>query len=155
MRFLLVDRIVELEPGVRIVAERHVPPDEDYFQDHFPGFPVVPGVLLTEMQGQAAAQCLEAESRRLAASGTLRGKPMLARILGASFRQWVRPDQTVTLQAIIASSEDRFAQADCEARVGGKLAAQAKLFFAFAPREQFSTSLRDEVLERYLAEHPL
>jgi NADH-quinone oxidoreductase subunit N len=77
MRFLLVDRILSLVPGERIEAEREVPQDEDYFQDHFPGFPVVPGVLLTESMGQAAAKCLDAQ-------GLARGKAMLARILSAT-----------------------------------------------------------------------
>ena len=44
MRFQFIDSIVELEPGKRVVAIRDVNPDEDYFQDHFPGFPVVPGI---------------------------------------------------------------------------------------------------------------
>jgi 3-hydroxymyristoyl/3-hydroxydecanoyl-(acyl carrier protein) dehydratase len=71
MRFVLVDRIHSLEPGVRVVASRLIPPDDDYFADHFPGFPVVPGVLLTEMMGQAAAKALDVQRGP-------RGKAMLA-----------------------------------------------------------------------------
>ncbi|MCK7480556.1 MAG: hypothetical protein M0C28_27495 [Candidatus Moduliflexus flocculans] len=62
MRFLFVDRILKLEPGRSIEAERVFPGDLEFFRDHFPGFPVVPGVLLTEMMGQAAAMCLNAET---------------------------------------------------------------------------------------------
>jgi 3-hydroxyacyl-[acyl-carrier-protein] dehydratase len=145
MRFLLVDRILALNAGVDIVATRRIPPDEEYFQDHFPGFPVVPGVLLTEMMGQAAAKCLAAEQRP-------RGKPMLARILSASFRQWVRPADDVQLMATIASNEERFATADCRAEVGGKTVAQAKLFFSFVAADQFAPDLRDPVLDAFLAE---
>lgn len=145
MRFLLVDRILSLTPGKDVVATRAIPPDEDYFQDHFPGFPVVPGVLLTEMMGQAAAKCLNAEQRP-------RGNAMLAKILSASFRQWVRPGDEVQLHATIESNEERFATADCRAEVAGRPVAQAKLFFAFMPKGQFAPTLRDEVLERYLAE---
>ena len=65
MRFILVDRILEMIPGQRIKATKAVAMDEDFFQDHFPGFPVVPGVLLTEMMGQAAGKCLEAENTKL------------------------------------------------------------------------------------------
>ena len=90
MRFVLVDRIVALEPGVRVEAVRRIPEDDDYFQDHFPGFPVVPGVLLTEMMGQAAAKALDVEQRS-------RGKAMLAKILSASFRRWVRPGDELSL----------------------------------------------------------
>jgi 3-hydroxyacyl-[acyl-carrier-protein] dehydratase len=145
VRFLLVDRIVSLTPGRDVVATRTVPADEEYFQDHFPGFPVVPGVLLTEMMGQAAAKCLNAERRP-------RGNAMLAKILSASFRQWVRPGDEVRLHATIESNDERFATADCRADVGGQPVAQAKLFFAFVPKEQFAPTLRDEVLERFLAE---
>lgn len=145
MRFLLVDRILSLTPGRDVVAVRAIPRDEEYFQDHFPGFPVVPGVLLTEMMGQAAAKCLNAERRP-------RGNAMLARILSASFRQWVRPGDEVHLHATIESNEERFATAECRAEVAGRPVAQAKLFFAFMPKDQFAPTLRDEVLERYLAE---
>lgn len=146
MRFILVDSIVSLVAGERVVALRHIAPDDDYFQDHFPGFPVVPGVLLTEMMAQASGKCLDAQ--RLP-----RGKAMLARILSASFRQWVRPGDTVELHGTIVANQDRFATAECEARVAGRVAAQARLFFAFMPQDQFAPNHRDEVLEAYLAQH--
>jgi 3-hydroxyacyl-[acyl-carrier-protein] dehydratase len=145
VRFLLVDRILSLTPGRDVVAVRTIPLDEEYFQDHFPGFPVVPGVLLTEMMGQAAAKSLNAERRP-------RGNAMLAKILSASFRQWVRPGDEVRLHATIESNEEKFATADCRAEVGGRAVAQAKLFFTFLPTEQFAPTLRDEVLERFLEE---
>ncbi len=147
MKFLLIDRIIALQPGVSIVATRDIAHDEPYFGDHFPGFPVVPGVLLTEMMGQAAAKCLAAEP-------VSRGKPMLARVMDATFRQWVRPGQTVALRASITSSQSRFATAECEASVEGKVVAVAKLMFAFAPADQFVPNPRDDVLERYLAGQP-
>lgn len=147
MRFVLVDRIESLEPGVSVVAARRVPPDDDYFQDHFPGFPVVPGVLLTEMMGQAAAKALDAERRT-------RGKAMLAKILSASFRQWVRPGDEVLLHAQISANTERYANADCRAEVAGKPVAQCSLFFTFVPPGTFAADFRDPVLEDYLASHP-
>ena len=147
MRFVLVDRIESLTPGVGVVAIRIVPADDDYFQDHFPGFPVVPGVLLTETMGQAAAKCLDAERRP-------RGKAMLARILSASFRQWVRPGDTLQLHATIASNEERFASAECRAEVAGQTVAQARLLFSFMPIEQFAPGFKDQVLDDFLAAHP-
>jgi 3-hydroxyacyl-[acyl-carrier-protein] dehydratase len=145
VRFLLIDRIVSLSPGESILATRKVPADDDYFQDHFPGFPVVPGVLLTETMGQAAAKCLDAQ--RLP-----RGKAMLARILSASFRQWVRPGDELQLHATIVSNEDRFATAECQAQVASRTVAQAKLFFSFMTIESFAPNFKDEVLENFLAE---
>src|SRR6476469_10858950 len=55
MRFCLLDRIVELEPGVRVTGVKRLRPDEDYLQDHFPRFPVMPGVLMLEAMYQASA----------------------------------------------------------------------------------------------------
>lgn len=144
MRFVLVDRIISLAPGESIVATRLIRPDEEYFRDHFPGFPVVPGVLLTEMMAQTAGKCLDAQR-------SPRGKAMLARILSASFRQWVRPGDEVWLHASILTNDERYATADCQCKVGEATVAQAKLFFSFLPITDFAPDIRDEVLEAYLA----
>ena len=122
-----------------------MPADDEYFQDHFPGFPVVPGVLLTESMGQAAAKCLDAQRRP-------RGKAMLVRILSASFRHWVRPGELLELQATILSDEERFATADCKASVAGSAVAQAKLFFSFLPWESLAAGFKDPVLDEFMAE---
>jgi 3-hydroxyacyl-[acyl-carrier-protein] dehydratase len=147
MNFLLLDRIVSLEPGRAIVAQRRIGADEPYFPDHFPGFPVVPGVLLTEMMGQAAAKCLEADTSLHDTS--TRGRPMLARIQDASFRGWVRPNDLLDLHATIVSSQGRVATAQCEARVGDRVVAQAKLMFGFAPLDAVTINPRDTVLRDY------
>lgn len=143
MRFLLVDRIHEMEPGVRIRASKTLPADTDVFLDHFPGFPVVPGVLLTEMMAQAAGKCLNA-------AGIRPGLAMLTKIQAAAFRHWVRPGEEVTLHAHITQNRPAFASADCRAEVAGRLVATAELFFAFAPRELLAPDYRDEVLEAFL-----
>jgi 3-hydroxymyristoyl/3-hydroxydecanoyl-(acyl carrier protein) dehydratase len=101
-------------------------------------------VLLTEMMAQTAGKCLDAQ--RLP-----RGKAMLARILSASFRQWVRPGDEVLLHAALANNDERYATAECHAKVGERTVAQAKLFFSFLPTADFAPELRDEVLETYLA----
>ena len=144
MRFLLVDRIESLTPGRSIVATRTFPGDDDYLEDHFPGFPVVPGVI-TESMGQAAAKCLDAQRHP-------RGKAMLVRILSASFRHWVKPGELLELQATIASDEARFATADCKASVDGRAVAQAKLFFSFLPWESFAAGFKDPVLDDFMTE---
>lgn len=53
--FLLIDEVEELEPGVRVVAKKHMKEDEFWFKGHFPQKPVTPGVLMVEMLAQAAA----------------------------------------------------------------------------------------------------
>lgn len=143
MRFLFVDRILELAPGRLIKAVKVVAPDEDFFKDHFPGFPVVPGVLLTEMMAQAAGKCLDAERRP-------RGKAMLAQITKASFRHWVGPGAEAFILAEIKANRDQYATALCRIEVGETKICSAELLFSFVPLASFAAGYRDEVLEGYL-----
>jgi 3-hydroxyacyl-[acyl-carrier-protein] dehydratase len=142
MRFNLVDEILELTPGQSITAVKTIALDEDYFEDHFPGFPVVPGVLLTEMMGQAAAKCLYAHTPD-------RGRPMLAQIKSASFRDWVRPGARVLLVAEVQTNRTQFATVKCRAEVEGQTVCSAELLFTFLPAGHFADGARDEVLERF------
>lgn len=144
MRFILVDRILEMVPGQSITAEKTIPVDADFFEDHFPGFPVVPGVLLTEMMAQTAGKCLDAEKRS-------RGKAMLAKINSASFRTWMRPDQVAVIDSEILNNRDKYATAKCSVSVDGKEISASELFFTFVPDEAFARDYRDEVLESFLA----
>lgn len=143
MRFILVDEILEMAPGRQIRATKFISPDEDYFRDHFPGFPVVPGVLLTEMMAQTAGKCLDAEN-------PARGKSMLAKINAASFRDWVRPGETALIHGEIRTSRPQFATADCRIEIAGRPVCSAELLFSFVIMEKFSPGYRDEVLERFL-----
>jgi len=143
VRFIFVDEILELVPGQRIKAIKVISPEEEYFRDHFPGFPVVPGVLLTEMMAQTAGKCLDAEDPR-------RGKAMLAQIKSASFREWVPPGKRATIQAEIRSSRPQFATADCSVEVDQHKVCSAELFFTFVAADRFAPGYRDEVLDSYL-----
>lgn len=144
MRFILVDEILEMIPGKTIRALKEILSDEDFFRDHFPGFPVVPGVLLTEMMAQAAGKCLDAEKKH-------QGKAMLARINSANFRDWVRPGQTAIINAEIKTNREKFATAICNIEVMSKKVCSAELFFTFVPFEKFAPDYIDEVLEDYLS----
>jgi len=139
-----VDEILELAPGRSVKAVMTLGAGEELFQDHFPGFPVVPGVLLTEMMAQAAGKCLLAED-------PARGRPMLAQIKSATFRSWVRPDQQIMMLADIRSCRPEFAIAACRAEVDGRPVCSAELMFSFQPNSEFVAGYRDEVLERFLA----
>lgn len=147
MRFILVDKILDLEPGKRITASKVLPASEELFQDHFPGFPVVPGVILTEMMAQAAGRCLDAE-------GVHPGRAMLGKINAASFREWVKPDQEILLHATITQNRPTYATAECVAEVEGKKVGSAGLFFVFVPHERFTTGQQDEILLAYWKENP-
>ena len=143
VRFILVDEILELVPGKSIRAHKTLPPEEELFKDHFPGFPVVPGVLLTEMMAQAASKCLWMENQD-------RGRPMLIKINSANFRDWVKPGRLLTVRAQIRSSRVQFATADCWIEDGEKKVADSSLMFGFVPTRQFAADYRDHVLDRFL-----
>jgi 3-hydroxyacyl-[acyl-carrier-protein] dehydratase len=143
MRFLLVDRIISLEPGRKAEAEKSLPVSEELFRDHFPGFPVVPGVLLIEMMGQTAAKALNAQ--RLP-----RGNAMLGEVRNARFRQWVKPGEVIRLSAEIEKNQEDFAIAKCQASVDGRKVGSAELLFFFVPVGQLAPDYRDEILEDYL-----
>ena len=146
MRFIFVDKILELTPGKSIRALKKISHNEDYFEDHFPGFPVVPGVLLTEMMAQTAGKCLDADK-------THPGRAMLARITSATFRHWVGPDQDAIINADIKTNRIHFATADCNIKIQSKKVCTAELFFTFVPFERFSPEYHDETLESYLKKY--
>jgi 3-hydroxyacyl-[acyl-carrier-protein] dehydratase len=146
VRFVFVDDIVALTPGRSIHARRTWPADLALFADHFPGMPVVPGVLLTEMMGQVAATCVEAAE-------PAPGKVVLTQIKNAVFRRMVRPDEVMDVEADVKALRDRFATVSCRAAVGGELAAEAELLFSFVPWDTVP-GYRNEALERFRARTP-
>lgn len=117
--FVWVSRIVECDPGKRVVAELDIDPDWDIFKGHFPGHPVFPGVLLMEALAQAASFAILVEREAEGAIGFLTG------IDKAKFRCQVVPGDTVMLEATIIKSSNRMCVAEVQATVQGTVAAQA------------------------------
>lgn len=90
--FLLIDEVLELEPGVHVVAKKHIKENEDWFRGHFPNNPVQPGVLMIEMLAQAGAVCalsMEENKGKIA---------FFAGIEKARFKGIVRPGDTLNLE---------------------------------------------------------
>lgn len=95
MRFLLIDRIVELEPGKSITAVKNLSLAEEYLADHFPGFPVMPGVLMVEAMVQAGAWLMRATE-------DFRYSTVLLREAKAvRFNNFVTPGKTLTVTASV------------------------------------------------------
>lgn len=117
--FLWVSRIVECTPDISIVAELDVDADLDIFKGHFPGRPVLPGVILMEALAQAASCCLLASPQLAGSVGFLVG------IDNAKFRAQVLPGDTVRLEAKITRSGRRMCTAEVAAFKGDTVCAQA------------------------------
>jgi 3-hydroxyacyl-[acyl-carrier-protein] dehydratase len=130
MRYLLLDRIVELAPPSRARAVKCVSLADDVFVDHFPGYPVMPGALLIEALAQLGGVLLEA------AQGA-QGRPNLVAVLTmvdrARFRQAVSPGDRIDLSVEGLSSGAEGGQVRGQAHVEGKLAAEAEIGFALHP----------------------
>jgi 3-hydroxyacyl-[acyl-carrier-protein] dehydratase len=129
--FLLVDRIIELDPGKRIVGLKAVSIDHDTsLRGHFPDYPVMPGVLIVESLAQTGAVLVMADPKH---AGKL---PFFARIDNCRFRQQVRPGDTLRLEVEVTSFRDPVGKAHGRAFVGTTLVCEADLTFALGKADE-------------------
>lgn len=122
--FLLIDTVEELEPGVRAVAKKCVSYNEPYFAGHFPGEPVMPGVLIVEALAQTGAVAILGMDEN-------RGKTAyFAGINSAKFKQKVTPGDVLTLETEIIKQKGPIGVGSAVAKVDGKVVCKAELTFA-------------------------
>ena len=127
--FLLVDRIIELVPKERIVGIKQVTIGEQFFQGHFPGAPVMPGVLIVEALAQVGAilALREIENRE-------QKLVLFSGIERARFRQPVVPGDTLMLEVVALRIGSRVQRMRGEAKVEGKVVAEAEIMSVVAER---------------------
>ncbi|MFC7440038.1 3-hydroxyacyl-ACP dehydratase FabZ [Laceyella putida] len=124
--FLLVDQIVECDPGKRAVGIKNVTVNESFFQGHFPDYPVMPGVLIIEALAQVGAVIvlgLEENKGKLA---------FFAGIDNVRFREQVKPGDTLTLEVEMIRLRGSVGKGKGVARVGDKVVAEGELMFAIS-----------------------
>jgi 3-hydroxyacyl-[acyl-carrier-protein] dehydratase len=122
--FLLVDRIVTVEEGRRVVGIKNVSVNEPFFQGHYPGYPVMPGVLIIEAMAQVGATLLLLMPE-------FTGKiPLFAGIDKARFRRQVIPGDQLKIEVEIRKLRGRVGKSYATAYVGEEMAAEAELMFA-------------------------
>lgn len=127
--FLLIDTIEELEPGVRAVGKKCVTYNEPFFAGHFPGEPVMPGVLIVEAMAQVGAVSILGRPEN-------KGKTAyFASINGAKFKQKVVPGDVLMLEVEIIKEKGPIGVGKGTATVDGKVVAMAELTFAIGSGE--------------------
>ncbi|HUU08913.1 MAG TPA: UDP-3-O-acyl-N-acetylglucosamine deacetylase [Phycisphaerae bacterium] len=128
--FLLVDRIITLEEDVRAVGIKNVSINEHFFQGHYPGTPIMPGVLIVEAMAQLSGVLLLKKLQRTDQVAVLLSMDKV------KLRKTVHPGDQLRLEAEVIRSKARTAQVNTRAWVGDELAAEAKIRFMLVPAEQ-------------------
>src|SRR6202043_771282 len=125
--FQLIDRILDLNIGEKtITAEAQVPQTNTIFEGHFPGYPIMPGVLLIESMAQTSGWLLLALMK-------FERMPFLAAVKEAKMRGFVSPGEVLTIEANVLHEGSGYAMTEARVKVGGKLRSNATITFSHVP----------------------
>ena len=155
MRFCLLDRITELEPGIRVTAVKRLRPDEEYLKDHFPRFPVMPGVLMVEAMYQAGAWLVRQSE------GFAHSVVVLKEARNIKYADFVTPGKELVVTAEILKQEGSLTTLKAQGTIDGTVAVNGRLVldrFNLADRhpsrrntDPYLRSAMRKVLKRLLA----
>lgn len=121
--FLFVDEIAELEPGVRALGRWRITGEEWFLQGHFPGNPIVPGVVMVEAAAQTAAVCALTHPDHQGKFGVFAG------IDGVKFRRIVRPGDVLEMEIVVDRLRGRIGRVNASITAAGEAAVEGQLTF--------------------------
>lgn len=148
MRFFLIDRITAWNPGVEGRATKNIALSEDFFDDHFPLKPIMPGALIVEGMAQLAGLLMEEGVRRESGRNV---KALLSIIKEAKFRRPAYPGDKLEYHAVVGSVNELGGTAGVRARAGEELLAECTLLFSFHEIENPRLDARRaEILAQWL-----
>lgn len=142
MQFRQLDQITEIQPGERVVAVRKLLAEEHYLKDHFPHFPVMPGVLMLEAMFQASAWLVRASD------DFAQAMVVLSEARNVKYKDFVQPGQQLVVTAEIAKRDGRFTTLKAEGQVDGNIAVNARLILESYNQADHDPSL--EPLDRHM-----
>jgi len=148
MRFTLIDKVVELEAGRKIVAIKNLSLAEEYLADHFPGFPVMPGVFMLEAMTQAGAWLVRHSEDFAHSMVTLK------EARNVKYANFVEPGQTLRVTAEVVSQDERETKLKAQGTVGDLQVVSARLVLErYNMADQDATqAVTDRVLQYKLRE---
>lgn len=146
MRFTLIDRITDLEPGVAITAVKNLTMSEEYLQDHFPLFPVMPGVMMLEALYQTSAWLVRATD------DFAHSMVELSEVRNTTFKDFVEPGQSLMVTAKIQKRVDQQCWMQAEGTVDGRSAVRARLIldcYNLADRKLASDAIDRHIVSEF------
>lgn len=139
MRWYLVDRLIECDPGRSAVGIKTFSRSEVFFLDHFPGFPIVPGVLQIEMMATTGGKAI-----KLAQPNWL---PILGQVKNAKFMRQVQPGDQCHIHVQVIRLKESYCVTEAYIEVDGLRVSQAQIFYAVLPATTMDTSHVDPVIQ--------